>query len=107
MRNVCAADRSGQRLAAVRTEDALREEAVYDIQQDVVADPQAGRVTGRPGRALRVVALGGFAGVEGQVVWVLPNARRPHSSQKIYKRTPTMKVAAMLILKDRYQPGRS
>jgi hypothetical protein len=63
-----AGELGGQQLAAVRTEDALGEEAVHDIEQDVLADPQAGRVAGLPGGALRVVALVGFAGAVGQVV---------------------------------------
>jgi hypothetical protein len=62
-----AGELGGQQLAAVRAEDALGEEAVRDIEQDVLAGPQAGRVARLPGGALRVVALVGFAGLVGQV----------------------------------------
>jgi hypothetical protein len=55
-----AGELRGQQLEAGRPEDALGEEAVHHIEQDVLADPQAGRVTGLPGGALGVVALVGF-----------------------------------------------
>ncbi|HYB46913.1 MAG TPA: hypothetical protein VED20_06065 [Streptosporangiaceae bacterium] len=62
-----AGELGGQQVVAMGAEDALGEEAAHDVQQDVFADPQAGRVSGKPSGPISVVALVGFAGIVGQV----------------------------------------